>query len=76
MKDVVSHFIDVSCTVAMCFTCGLVHGYLVAPLSVKRFAKSETTHSVIGARCGTDWLSAHHCDELSEWVLLRSPFLS
>ena len=38
VKDVASHFIDVSCTVAMCFTCGLVRGYLVAPLSVKRFA--------------------------------------
>ena len=41
VKDVSSHFIDVSCTVAMCFTCGLVHGYLVAPLSVKRFAVSD-----------------------------------
>ena len=40
VKDVSSHFMDVSCTVVMCFTCGFVHVSIEAPLWKKRFAIS------------------------------------
>ena len=38
----------------MCFTCGLVHGYLVAPLRVKRFAVQETGREGVLGCMGRD----------------------